>query len=90
MQWQPIKSAPTGARVLVSDQRGNVFIARSATLRWYDDSERLIDRPRWWMPLPESPHEEMAAVAPARKPAASNAVSRRTLTRSAKAPRRSK
>jgi hypothetical protein len=57
MPWQPIKSAPEGERVLVCARRGNVLIARSVALRWYDDAERLLDSPRWWMPLPEAPAE---------------------------------
>jgi hypothetical protein len=58
MNWQPISTAPTNTRVLVSDDKGNVFIARAATLRWRDEADRLIDRPRWWQSLPEPPREE--------------------------------
>jgi hypothetical protein len=52
VDWQPIKTAPSNTRVLVADERGNVFIARVATLRWYDDADRLIDPPVRWMALP--------------------------------------
>jgi hypothetical protein len=55
--WEPIKTAPTNRRVLVADDKGSVFIAKAATLRWRDDADRLIDRPRWWQSLPEPPSE---------------------------------
>ena len=29
-------------------------------LRWYDDAEKLIDKPEWWTPLPEGPKEREA------------------------------
>jgi hypothetical protein len=61
MEWQPIKSAPSGERVLACDRRGTVFVAKLLVLRWYDDAERLIDRPEWWMPLPAAPSEEQPA-----------------------------
>jgi hypothetical protein len=56
--WQPIKSAPSGERVLVCDRYGNVFVVRLLVLRWYDDAEKLIDRPEWWMALPKGPKAE--------------------------------
>jgi hypothetical protein len=58
MSWEPIKTAPAGKRVLVSDERGNVRIARAGALRWYDEADRLIERPRWWITLPKPPSEE--------------------------------
>jgi hypothetical protein len=45
-------------RVLFCDDKGNVFIARSATLRWRDQADRLIERPRWWQSLPSAPGAE--------------------------------
>ena len=57
MDWQPIRSAPSGERVLVCDRNGKVFVAHLLVLRWYDDAERMIDRPEWWRPLPEGPSE---------------------------------
>ena len=60
MEWQPIRTAPNNTRVLVSDTKGNVLIARVATLRWFDEVGRLIDPPLGWMPLPE-PHVERPA-----------------------------
>ena len=61
MDWQPIRSAPSGERVLVCDRRGHVFVAHLLVLRWYDDAEKLIDKPEWWAPLPEGPKEREAA-----------------------------
>jgi hypothetical protein len=48
-----------------------VFVAKLLVLRWYDDAERLIDRPEWWMPLPAAPSEEQPAAPKSRgrKPA---------------------
>jgi hypothetical protein len=31
-----------------------VFVARFGAIRWYDDSDRLIERPAMWMPLPDA------------------------------------
>ena len=59
MNWQPIATAPTNTRVLVCSENGHVQIARLATLRWYDDADGLIGRPRWWMPLPTVPTEKV-------------------------------
>jgi hypothetical protein len=59
--WEPIKTAPMNRRVLVCDDKGKVFIARSSTLRWRDKADRLIDRPRWWQSLPSPPNEETPA-----------------------------
>jgi hypothetical protein len=56
MDWQPINTAPAGKHVLVSDERGNVRIVRAGA-RWYDDGDRPIERPRWWMTLPRPPEE---------------------------------
>jgi hypothetical protein len=61
VDWQPIKTAPAGERVLVANERGTVFVAKLLVLRWYDDAERLIDRPEWWTPLPAAPSEEQPA-----------------------------
>jgi hypothetical protein len=61
MSWEPIKPAPMNRRVLVCDDKGNVFIAKAATLRWRDETDRLIDRPRWWQSLPSPPSEEVPA-----------------------------
>ena len=55
MNWQPIAAAPVGQRILVSNEKGNVLITRLAALRWYDDSGRLVAKPRWWMTLPQAP-----------------------------------
>jgi hypothetical protein len=44
-------------RVLVCDDKGKVF-ARSSTLRWRDEADRLINRPKWWQSLPEPPSDE--------------------------------
>jgi hypothetical protein len=44
-------------RVLVCDDKGKVFVARASTLRWRDEADRLIDRPRWCRSLPEPPGE---------------------------------
>jgi hypothetical protein len=57
--WEPIKTAPINRLVLFCDDKGNVFIARSSTLRWRAD--RLIDCPRWWQSLPSRPSEEAPA-----------------------------
>jgi hypothetical protein len=38
-----------------------VFVAHLLVLRWYDDAEKLIDKPEWWRPLPEGPKEREAA-----------------------------
>jgi hypothetical protein len=43
-----------------------VFVAHLLGLRWYDDAEKLIDRPEWWMPLPDGPQEREPATAPRR------------------------
>jgi hypothetical protein len=48
-------------RVLVADDKGNVFIARAATLRWRDEADRLINRPKWWQSLPQPPSEKSPA-----------------------------
>jgi hypothetical protein len=45
-------------RVLVCDDKGKVFVARASTLRWRDEADRLINRPKWWQSLPEPPSEE--------------------------------
>jgi hypothetical protein len=45
-------------RVLVADDNGKVFVARASTLRWRDEADRLINRPKWWQSLPEPPSEE--------------------------------
>jgi hypothetical protein len=58
MTWQPIRTAPSNTRVLVCDDKGNVFIARASTLRWRDEADRLVDRPLWWQPLPQAPVNE--------------------------------
>ena len=58
MAWEPIKTAPTNRRVLVADDKGKVFVARASSLRWRDEADRLIDRPRWWQSLPQPPGEE--------------------------------
>jgi hypothetical protein len=39
-------------RVLVADDKGKVFVARASTLRWRDEADRLINRPKWWQ-LPD-------------------------------------
>ena len=57
MDWQPIRSAPSGERVLVCDRRGHVA---SLLLRWYDDAEKMIDKPEWWRPLPPGPKDREA------------------------------
>jgi hypothetical protein len=61
LAWEPIKTAPTNRRVLVCHDKGKVFVARPSTLRWRDEADRLIDRPRWWQSLPEPPSEEAPA-----------------------------
>ena len=58
VRWEPIKTAPSNTRVLVCGDKGHVQIARLASLRWYDDADTLIGRPRWWMPLPAIPSEK--------------------------------
>ena len=30
-------------------------------LRWYNDADKMIDKPEWWTPLPEGPKEREAA-----------------------------
>lgn len=56
MEWQPIDTAPSGARLLVSDPAGLVMIARRVGTNWMDDAgRRLLMEPHAWMPLPE-PH----------------------------------
>ncbi len=68
MHWHPINTAPVGARILVADERGNVRIARAGALRWYDEGDRLIERPRWWMALPTPPKEVLGVVKPKPRP----------------------
>ncbi len=61
MPWEPIKIAPMNRRLLVWDDKGKVFVARSSTLRWRNEANRLIDRPRWWQSLPSPASEEAPA-----------------------------
>jgi len=58
LEWKPINTAPSGQRVLVCDDKGDVKIAQLMVLRWLDDSDTLIGRPLWWMPLPDIPKSE--------------------------------
>ena len=58
MAWEPITTAPMNRRVLVCDDKGKVFVAGAVTLRWRDEADRLIDRPKWWQSLPEPPGKE--------------------------------
>src|SRR5829696_9783560 len=37
MDWQPIKTAPPRARVLICDYAERIQIGRSTGLRWFDD-----------------------------------------------------
>jgi hypothetical protein len=55
VEWKPINTAPSGVRVLVCDDKARVQIAQLMVLRWLDDSDTMIGRPLWWMPLPEAP-----------------------------------
>jgi hypothetical protein len=64
MLGTPTNTAPVGARILVADERGNVRIARAGALRWYDEGDRLIERPCWWMALPSPPREVPAVEKP--------------------------
>jgi hypothetical protein len=70
MDWQPISTAPRRTRLLISDERRHVQVARAAGLRWYDDASSLLSgRPQWWQPLPEAPADaaEPKRTKPARK-----------------------
>ena len=40
-----------------NNRNGKVFVAHLLVLRWYDDAEKLIDKPEWWRPLPDGPDE---------------------------------
>ena len=54
MEWQPIDTAPSATRLLVSDPAGLVLIARRIGPNWTDDAgKRLVMEPHAWMPLPE-------------------------------------
>jgi hypothetical protein len=55
VEWKPVNTAPSGIRVLVCDDKGRVQIAQLMVLRWLDDSDTIIGRALWWMPLPEAP-----------------------------------
>jgi hypothetical protein len=37
-----------------------VFVAHLLVLRWYDDAEKMIDLPGWWMHLPAGPKDREA------------------------------
>jgi hypothetical protein len=57
MDWQPVKTAPSQAR-LICDESRRVQIGRMAGLRGYDDAGHLLSVvPLWRMPLPEGPEE---------------------------------
>jgi hypothetical protein len=45
------RSAPASSLLTSAAMSG----ARAGALRWYDDGDRLIERPRWWMSLPTPP-----------------------------------
>jgi hypothetical protein len=56
VSWQPIKTAPPRARVLICDDAERVQIGKSTGLRWFDDAGSLLAViPLWWMPLPRPP-----------------------------------
>jgi hypothetical protein len=55
--WEPIETAPMNRRVLVCDDNGKMFVARSSTLRWRDEADRLVNRPKWWQSLPQPPRK---------------------------------
>jgi hypothetical protein len=44
MDWQPIKTAPPRARVLICDDAERVQIGRSTGLRWFDDAGQPSSR----------------------------------------------
>jgi hypothetical protein len=71
LDWKPISTAPSNVRILVSNGH-RVFIARCGAIRWYDDADRLIQRPDLWMPLPEAPSDLQPATKPTRRARASS------------------
>ncbi len=61
MRWRTLARALLPAKLkgfLRSGDKGKVFVARSLALRWRDEADRLINRPRWWQSLPSPPGEE--------------------------------
>lgn len=58
MTWQPIESAPTGKRILVSGNGGLQFGYLDDLGNWRSDGEGKRIRsvaPKYWMPLPNPP-----------------------------------
>lgn len=60
--------APMNRRMLVCDDKGKVFVTRASTLRWRDEADRLIKRPKWWQSLPSPPSEDGRAKPMKRRP----------------------
>jgi hypothetical protein len=67
MDWQPVKTAPSQAR-LICDESRRVQIGRMAGLRGYDDAGHLLSVvPPWWMPLPQGSNGREVRKGPRRK-----------------------